>query len=243
MARRHRHVSGMQRGPPVARTPRVVIIGAGIVGCSLADELVLRGWSDVTVVEQGPLYKTGGSTSHAPGLIFQTNASKTMTEFAGYTVEKARSLTLDGRWCLNPVGSLELALTPERLAEIHRRRDFAESWGLAGRVIDPDETAALWPLVDRDAIVGAYHVPIRRPDRLGPRLRGPGAPRDGGWRDVPRRAHRHRHPDGRRPGPGGPHGSRRDPGRHRGLRGGHLGSADRGDGRDDRRRSSRSRIS
>ena len=143
----------------MAKTPRVVIIGAGIVGCSLADELVLRGWSDVTVVEQGPLYKTGGSTSHAPGIIFQTNASKTMTEFAGYTVEKARSLTLDGRWCLNPVGSLELALTPERLAEIHRRRDFAESWGLAGRVIDPDETAALWPLIDRDAIVGAYHVP------------------------------------------------------------------------------------
>ncbi len=139
--------------------PRVAIIGAGIVGCSLADELVLRGWNDVVVVEQGPLFATGGSTSHAPGIIFQTNASKTMTEFARYTIEKAGSLTLDGRWCLNQVGSLELALTPERLAEIHRRRDFAESWGLAGRVIDPDETAHLWPLVDRDAILGAYHVP------------------------------------------------------------------------------------
>ncbi len=140
-------------------TPRVVIIGAGIVGCSLADELVLRGWTDVTVAEQGSLFKTGGSTSHAPGIIFQTNASKTMQSFAMTTIEKAASLTLDGRWCLNPVGSLELALTPERLAEIHRRRDFAESWGLAGRVIDPDETARLWPLVDRDRIVGAYHVP------------------------------------------------------------------------------------
>ncbi len=140
-------------------SPRVAIIGAGIVGCSLADELVLRGWNDVVVVEQGPLFATGGSTSHAPGIIFQTNASKTMTEFARYTIAKAGSLTLDGRWCLNQVGSLELALTPERLAEIHRRRDFAESWGLAGRVIDPDETAHLWPLVDRDAIVGAYHVP------------------------------------------------------------------------------------
>ena len=100
----------------MASTPRVVIIGAGIVGCSLADELVLRGWSDVTVVEQGRLFKTGGSTSHAPGIIFQTNASKTMQGFARYTVEKAASLELDGRWCLNPVGSLELALTPERLA-------------------------------------------------------------------------------------------------------------------------------
>ena len=80
----------------MAGNPRVVIIGAGIVGCSLADELVLRGWTDVTVVEQGRLFKTGGSTSHAPGIIFQTNASKTMTELARYTVEKAASLTLDG---------------------------------------------------------------------------------------------------------------------------------------------------
>src|SRR5690349_1479037 len=143
----------------MAGTPRVVIIGAGIVGCSLADELVLRGWRDVTVVEQGPLFKTGGSTSHAPGIIFQTNASKTMQGFATYTIQKAASLELDGRWCLNPVGSLELALTPERLAEIHRRHDFAESWGLEGRVIDPDETADLWPFVDRARIVGAYHVP------------------------------------------------------------------------------------
>ncbi|MGH2474075.1 MAG: FAD-dependent oxidoreductase, partial [Candidatus Limnocylindrales bacterium] len=143
----------------MGHSPRVAIIGAGIVGCSLADELVLRGWSEVVVIEQGPLFKTGGSTSHAPGIIFQTNASKTMTEFARYTIDKAASLTLDGRWCLNQVGSLELALTPERLAEIHRRRDFAESWGLAGRVIDPDETASLWPLVDRGAILGAYHLP------------------------------------------------------------------------------------
>jgi dimethylglycine oxidase len=143
----------------MAGTPRVVIIGAGIVGCSLADELVLRGWRDVTVVEQGPLFKTGGSTSHAPGIIFQTNASKTMQGFATYTIGKAASLELDGRWCLNPVGSLELALTTERLAELHRRHDFAQSWGLAGRVIDPDETAALWPFVDRSRIVGAYHVP------------------------------------------------------------------------------------
>ena len=143
----------------MASTPRVVIIGGGIVGCSLADELVLRGWSDVTVVEQGPLFKTGGSTSHAPGIIFQTNASKTMQGFAMYEVAKAATLELDGRWCFNPVGSLELALVPDRVAELHRRRDFAESWGLAGRVIDPEEAARLWPLVDRSKVLAAYHVP------------------------------------------------------------------------------------
>ena len=143
----------------MASTPRVAIIGAGIVGCSLADELVLRGWSNVVVIEQGPLFAAGGSTSHAPGLVFQTNGSKTMAEFARYTVEKSCSLELDGEWCFNQVGSLELALTEDRLRELHRRQGFAESWGIESRVIDPDETARLWPLVDRDAILGAYHVP------------------------------------------------------------------------------------
>lgn len=91
--------------------PRVVIVGAGIVGCSLADELTARGWTDVTVLEQGPLPAPGGSTSHAPGLVFQTNPSKTLTEFARYTVEKFNSLEVDGVPCFNPVGGLELATT------------------------------------------------------------------------------------------------------------------------------------
>ena len=143
----------------MASAPRVVIIGAGIVGCSLADELALRGWTDVTVVEQGPLFKTGGSTSHAPGIIFQTNASKTLQTFAMQTIAKAATLTLDGRWCLNPVGSLELALTEDRIRELHRRQGYAESWGLESRVIDRDETARLWPFVDRERILGAYHTP------------------------------------------------------------------------------------
>ena len=46
----------------MATQPRVVLIGAGIVGCALADELTARGWTDVTVLEQGPLFATGGST-------------------------------------------------------------------------------------------------------------------------------------------------------------------------------------
>ena len=72
----------------MSASPQVVIIGAGIVGCGLADELTERGLIDVTVVDQGPLDAAGGSSSHAPGLVFQANGSKTMTEFARYTVEK-----------------------------------------------------------------------------------------------------------------------------------------------------------
>lgn len=97
-----------------APAPRVVIIGAGIVGSNVADELVSRGWSDITVIEQGPLDLPGGSTSHAPGLVFQTNASKTMTTFAKYTVEKLLSIEKDGQSCFNQVRSARQKFLPKQ---------------------------------------------------------------------------------------------------------------------------------
>jgi glycine cleavage system aminomethyltransferase T/glycine/D-amino acid oxidase-like deaminating enzyme len=140
-------------------TPRVVIIGAGIVGANLADELTARGWDRVTVLDQGPLPLTGGSTSHAPGLVFQTNASKTMTELASYTVEKFLGLDVDGAWCFNQVGGLEVATTPERLADLHRKQGWAASWGVEAQVVDSDECVRLHPLVDRERILGGLHIP------------------------------------------------------------------------------------
>jgi dimethylglycine oxidase len=140
-------------------TPRVVIIGAGIVGANLADELTARGWDRVTVVEQGPLLLSGGSTSHAPGLVFQTNASKTMADLARYTVEKFLGLDLDGQWCFNQVGGLEVATTPERLAELHRRQGWATSWGIEGSVVGPGECARIHPLLDESKILGGLYVP------------------------------------------------------------------------------------
>ena len=143
----------------MASPPKVVVIGAGIVGCSLADELTERGWTDVTVLDQGPLFSTGGSSSHAPGLVFQTNGSKTMTELAQYTVRKFSGLTLDGAWCFNPVGGLEVATTPERWAEIQRRHGYTQSWGVEGsRLVDAQECSRLHPLVDPDRVLGGLHV-------------------------------------------------------------------------------------
>jgi dimethylglycine oxidase len=139
--------------------PRVVIIGAGIVGANLADELTARGWDRVTVVDQGPLPLTGGSTSHAPGLVFQTTGSKTMTELARYTVEKFAGIDLDGEWCFNQLGGLEVATTPERLAELHRRQGWATSWGIEGTVLEPEECVRLHPLVDKSQILGGLYVP------------------------------------------------------------------------------------
>ena len=133
--------------------PTVVIIGAGIVGCALADELTQRGWTDVTVLEQGPLEHTVGSSSHAPGLVFQTNPARTMTRFARYTVDKYVDLG-----CFDQVGSLEVATTPERVRELHRRHGFATSWDLDSRVLSAAECAERYPLLGPSVLAG-LHVP------------------------------------------------------------------------------------
>ena len=139
--------------------PKVVVIGAGIVGASLADELTARGWTDVTVLDRGPLFATGGSTSHAPGLVFQTNPSKAMTEFAKYTVQKFTRLDHPGGWAFNPVGGLEVASTPERWADLHRKAGWAQSWGVEGELLTPGQCAQLHPLLDADRILGGFHTP------------------------------------------------------------------------------------
>ncbi|MDX2602399.1 FAD-dependent oxidoreductase [Streptomyces caniscabiei] len=139
--------------------PRVVIIGAGVVGAALADEISARGWTEVTVVDQGPLPATGGSTSHAPGLVFQTNSSRTMTELARYTVEKFCSLDVDGKPCFLQVGGLEIATTPERLTELRRRHGWITAWGIESRLLDADECVERHPLVDRDKVLGGLLVP------------------------------------------------------------------------------------
>ena len=137
---------------------RAVVVGAGIAGCSVAYHLTALGWRDVVVVDQGPLYETGGSTTHAPGLVFQLNSSKMMTDFARYTVGLWGGLEVDGARCVNNVGSLEAAWTPERLADLHRKAGLGRSWGVEAHVIGPDEARGMIPMLS-DRVLGALYVP------------------------------------------------------------------------------------
>ena len=117
---------------------RIVIVGAGIVGCSTAYDLTRLGWTDIVVVDQGPLFETGGSTSHAPGLVFQVNPSRTVSKLAQDTVHLYESLNEGERepiWY--SVGSFEVATTPERLEELKRRQGYAASWDLPASLLDP----------------------------------------------------------------------------------------------------------
>ncbi|KAF5016134.1 hypothetical protein F66182_12286, partial [Fusarium sp. NRRL 66182] len=96
----------------------------------------------------------GGSTSHAPGLVFQTNTSKTLTKMATYTVEKLLSLG-----SFNQVGGLEIATTPERLEELKRKRGYAYSYGVEANLISPERCLELYPLLDKKKVLGGLHIP------------------------------------------------------------------------------------
>jgi glycine cleavage system aminomethyltransferase T/glycine/D-amino acid oxidase-like deaminating enzyme len=135
---------------------RTLIVGAGVVGVALADALVARGEHDVVVVDKGPLFATGGSSSHAPGLVSRTSPSKFLSETAAATLETYAALAPDGGPALLPVGTLEVAYTQKRLAELWRRFGAAEAFGWHGRMIGPDEAQALWPIIEKDGLLGAY---------------------------------------------------------------------------------------
>ena len=79
-------------GGTMPKRARAVVVGAGIAGCSVAYHLTQLGWRDIVVVDQGPLFETGGSTSHAPGLVFQINPCKTLTCRSGISSQGFRIL-------------------------------------------------------------------------------------------------------------------------------------------------------
>lgn len=137
----------------------VVIIGAGVVGAAIADELSAKGWPDITVVDQGQLPKPGGSSSHAPGMVFQHHASPVMSEFAQHTVRKFSKLDHNGEAGFDVVGGLEIAMTPERLADFRRRHGWAQTQSLETEIIGPDECKRLHPLLDSANIAGGLYCP------------------------------------------------------------------------------------
>ena len=169
---------------------QLVVIGAGIVGASAAYHLAELGITDVLVLDQGPLFETGGSTSHAPGLVFQTNGSRTMCRLAQNSVELYSGLEAEGLPAWYGVGGIEVATTPERIEELKRRRGYALAYGIHGtELLTPDETAARIPILDPGHILGSYLVPsdgiakgVRVAAALGAKAQAKGVAFDGAVR-------------------------------------------------------------
>jgi 4-methylaminobutanoate oxidase (formaldehyde-forming) len=138
---------------------QVVIVGGGVVGCSVAYHLTRRGLTDVVLLERQQL--TSGTTWHAAGLVGQLRATHNLTRLAQYTTELYASLEQETGQAtgFRRVGSLALASDAARFEELRRGASMARCFGLEVNVLTPQAALDLWPLMAIDDLVGAVHLP------------------------------------------------------------------------------------
>ena len=138
---------------------RVVIVGGGIIGCSLAYHLTKLGWRDVVLLERRQL--TCGTTWHAAGLVGQLRATSNMTRLAQYTTDLYTTLEQETGQAtgFKQNGSISVATNDERFEEWKRGASMAKTFGLEVEVVGPAEIKQLWPLINVDDIVGGVLLP------------------------------------------------------------------------------------
>ncbi|WP_413875207.1 GcvT family protein [Albidovulum sp.] len=142
------------------QSARVVIIGGGISGCSVAYHLAKLGWKDIVLLERKQL--TSGTTWHAAGLVGQLRASQNMTRLAKYSadlytrLEAETGLATGFRQC----GSITAALTAERKEEILRQASLARAFGVEVNELSPAEVKALYPHLNIDGVTAGVHLPL-----------------------------------------------------------------------------------
>jgi heterotetrameric sarcosine oxidase gamma subunit len=139
----------------VPSSARVVVIGAGIVGNSLACHLARLGWTDIVQLDKGLLPNPGGSTGHASNFIYLVDHSKEMTALTLDSVAQYKELDV-----FTESGGIEVARTEERMEELRRRMASALSWGIEPvSLISPAEVKELVPFIDESVIVGGFYTP------------------------------------------------------------------------------------
>ena len=138
---------------------RVVIIGGGVIGCSVAYHLTQAGWTDVVLLERKSL--TSGTTWHAAGLIGQLRATLNMTRLAQYTTEVLLSLEEETGQATGykQNGALLVTADEERFTELKRNASMGRCFGLEVQVLSPGEALDLWPLLNADDLVGGVFIP------------------------------------------------------------------------------------
>src|SRR5512134_794867 len=132
---------------------KVVIVGGGIVGCSVAYHLAKSGWKDVLLLEQNEL--AGGTTWHAAGLIGRLRTTNSMTKINKYSAELYASLEQETGHPVGwkQVGSLILGRSPERMQQLHRTAAMAEWFGVEVQITSPKLALEKWPLLNIDDVL------------------------------------------------------------------------------------------
>ncbi|NRB33624.1 MAG: GcvT family protein [Rhodobacteraceae bacterium] len=138
---------------------RVVIIGGGVVGCSVAYHLAKLGWTDVVLLERKQL--TSGTTWHAAGLIGQLRASSNMTKLARYSAELYMNLEAETGVAtgMRQVGSVSAALTDERLEELYRNAAMARAFGVPVEELSATEVKTRYEHINIDGVKGGVWLP------------------------------------------------------------------------------------
>ena len=137
---------------------RVVIIGGGVIGCSVAYHLTKLGWQDVVLLERKQL--TSGTTWHAAGLIAQLRATANMTKLAKYSQELYGNLETETGVAtgFKRCGSITVALTDERREEIYRQAAMARAFGVDVEEISPKEVLEKYEHLNIEGVKGAVYL-------------------------------------------------------------------------------------
>jgi glycine cleavage system aminomethyltransferase T/glycine/D-amino acid oxidase-like deaminating enzyme len=138
----------------VPSSAKCVIIGAGIVGNCLAGHLARLGWTDMVLLDKGPLPNPGGSTGHASNFIFPVDHNKEMALLGVQSANQYRDVerSVD-------CGGIEVARSQERMDEFQRRMTSAAAWGVEARLLTPAEVKELVPFINEDIILGGFYCP------------------------------------------------------------------------------------
>ena len=139
---------------------QAVVIGGGVVGCSVIFHLTKFGMTDVVLIERSEL--TSGSTWHAAGGFHTLNADTNMAALQGYTIRLYRELEeITGQSCsLHHVGGVTLAESPERMDFLKSARAMHRHMGLDTEIVTPDEIRKLSPITNTDGVLGALYDPL-----------------------------------------------------------------------------------
>ena len=133
---------------------KCVVIGAGIVGNCLVGHLARLGWTDLVLLDKGPLPNPGGSTGHASNFIFPVDHNKEMALLGEQSANQYRDLELSV-----DSGGIEVARTEERMHELQRRMTSAKAWGIEAHLLTPAEVKELVPFISEDVILGGFYCP------------------------------------------------------------------------------------
>ena len=138
---------------------KVVIVGGGVIGTSVAYHLTKLGWKDVVLLEQGQL--GGGTSWHAAGLVGRLRTSNSMTRINKYTVELYSQLERETGHSVGwkQVGSLIVAKSEDRMIQLRRTMAMAELFGVEAHLISPEAAFEKWPLLRVDDVLGAAWLP------------------------------------------------------------------------------------